>query len=49
MALNRSVIFADVHLLSYGELKAHSELLIYDAACYDLYQKKSVHMHADKT
>ena len=49
VALNRSVTFAGIHLSNYGELKAHSELQVYDAACYDLYQtKKSVHMHADK-
>jgi len=39
VALNRSVTFAGIHLSNYGELKAHSELQIYDAACYDLYQK----------
>ena len=39
VALNRSVTFAGMHLSNYGELKAHSELQIYDAACYDLYQK----------
>ena len=39
VALNHSVTLAGIHLSNYGELKAHSELHIYNAACYDLYQK----------
>ena len=42
VASNRSITFAGVHLSNYGESKAHSELQIYNAACYDLYQENSL-------